>query len=110
MGSDLIEFIKQARMVRRIEEKVGTNNYTLLGDFLNATVADVEKNNINPGLQKRRALLKKYSLIMRSIKDKLNEMLLREDRNLIAKECFNFLEHRISLDLMGWSDIDIFKH
>jgi hypothetical protein len=29
---------------------------------------------------------------------------------LIVKECFKFLEHRISLDLMGWSDIDIFKH
>jgi len=49
-------------------------------------------------------------LHLHKIRDKLNEMLLREDRNLIAKECFDFLEHRISLDLMGWSDIDIFKH
>ena len=60
-------------MVRRIEEKLGTDNYALLGDFLNATVADVEKNNINPVLQKRRVLLKKYSLIMRSIENNLNE-------------------------------------
>jgi len=73
LGNALIKFIEQNQMVNRIEEKLGTANYVLLGDFLNATVADVEKNNINPGLQKRRALLKKYSLIMRSIKDKLNE-------------------------------------
>lgn len=73
LGHKLIKYIKQIRMVRGIEEKLGTDNYALLGDFLNATVADVEKNNINPGLQKRRALLKKYSLILRSIKDKLNE-------------------------------------
>ena len=49
-------------------------------------------------------------LYLHNIRDKLNEILLRENRNLIAKECFNFLEYRISLDLMGWSDIDIFKH
>ena len=73
LGHKLIKYIKQIRMVRGIEEKLGTDNYALLGDFLNATVADVEKNNINPGLQKRRVLLKKYSLIMSSIKDKLNE-------------------------------------
>ena len=49
-------------------------------------------------------------LYLHNIRDKLNEILLRENRNLIVKECFKFLEHRISLDLMGWSDIDIFKH
>ena len=71
-------------MVRRIEEKLGTDNYALLGDFLNATVADVEKNNINPVLQKRRVLLKKYSLIMRSIENKLNE----EKYKSIDRRCF----------------------
>ena len=73
LGHKFIKYIKQVRMVRRMEEKLGTDNYALLGDFLNATVAEVEKNNINPVLQKRRALLKKYSLILRIIKDKLNE-------------------------------------
>ena len=41
--------------------------------MLNATVVDVEKNNISPDLRKRRALLKKYSLILRGIKKKLDE-------------------------------------
>ena len=73
LGHKLIKFIKNVRMMDDLEEKLGAGDYYLLGDFLNATVADVEKNNINPGLQKRRVLLKKYSLIMRIIKKKLDE-------------------------------------
>ena len=60
-------------MIRRIEEKIGTNNYFLLGDMLNATVMDVERNNISPDLKIRRALLKKYSLKLRDIKKRLDE-------------------------------------
>ena len=37
-------------------------------------------------------------------------MLTREDRLAIAKSCFNFLEHRVKLDLSGWSESDIFRH
>ena len=28
----------------------------------------------------------------------------------IAKACFDFIEHRTNLDLMGWDDLDIFRH
>ena len=73
LGHALINNIKNVKMVRGIREKLGTDNYVLLGDMLNATVRDVEKNNISPDLQKRRALLKKYSLILRGIKKKLDE-------------------------------------
>ena len=41
---------------------------------------------------------------------KLNEMLIRENRMKLAEGCFNFIEHRVMLDLSGWSDLDIFKH
>mgnify|MGYP004357713699 CR=1 FL=1 len=37
-------------------------------------------------------------------------MLKRENRLELAKSCFNFLEHRVNLDLNGFSDLDIFKH
>ena len=37
-------------------------------------------------------------------------MLERENRNNIAKACFEFLTHRTDLDLYGWQDVDIFKH
>ena len=42
--------------------------------------------------------------------EKLNIKLKRENRSEIAKACFDFLPHRASLDLMGWSDHDIFSH
>jgi len=37
-------------------------------------------------------------------------MLVRENRIKIAKACFDFVEHRTNLDLMGWDDLDIFRH
>ena len=49
-------------------------------------------------------------LYLHQIKDKLNIILERENRSEIAKACFNFIEHRVNLDLLGWSDLDIFKH
>jgi len=37
-------------------------------------------------------------------------MLKREGRFEIAQACFNFLPQRAKLDLMGWSETDIFAH
>ena len=37
-------------------------------------------------------------------------MLERENRVDIANACFKFLSHRTDLDLLGWDDVDIFKH
>jgi len=83
LGKELINYIKQVRMVNGIRDTIGaddtrgiaryTSNYALLGDMLNATVVDVKKNNISPDLKKRRVFLKRYSLILRGIKKKLNE-------------------------------------
>lgn len=44
------------------------------------------------------------------IKDKLDVMLAREGRMELAKSCFDFLGIRGDLDLMGWSEVDIFSH
>ena len=73
LGKPLIQHIKNVRMVRSIRKKIGNGNFALLGDMLNAVVVDVKKNNISPDLKKRRALLKKYSLILKDIKKKLDE-------------------------------------
>ena len=37
-------------------------------------------------------------------------MLVRENRDKLAKACFDFIEHRTDLDINGWIDQDIFKH
>ena len=60
-------------MIKDIREKLGSQNYALLGDMLNAVVADVKKNNINPNLKQRRLLLQKYSIILNDIKIKIDE-------------------------------------
>ena len=49
-------------------------------------------------------------LYLHRIKDKLDNMLLREKRSKLAKACFDFIQYRTDLDISGWSDQDIFKH
>ena len=73
LGHKLIKFIKHIRMVDTIKKKIGTDNFELMGDMLNNSVAAVHKNNLSPDLKKRRFLLKKYSLNLKKIKKKLDE-------------------------------------
>ncbi len=44
------------------------------------------------------------------IKNRLNEMLVREGRMELAQACFDFLPTRARLDLRGWDEMDIFAH
>jgi ribonuclease D len=37
-------------------------------------------------------------------------MLAREGREALARACFEFLPHRVLLDLKGWPEQDIFAH
>ena len=49
-------------------------------------------------------------LYLHQLREKLNDMLTREDRMGVAQACFDFLPMRAKLDLMGWPDTDIFAH
>ena len=49
-------------------------------------------------------------LHLHALREKLEEMLLREGRTDLAKACFNFLPIRADLDLAGWPETDIFAH
>lgn len=44
-------------------------------------------------------------LYLHNIRDKLNKILVRENRDEIARECFRFLSTRVELDLQGWGDV-----
>ena len=46
---------------------------------------------------------------LHQIKNKLDEMLVREDRQLLVDACLSFLPTRVDLDLRGWEN-DIFSH
>ena len=49
-------------------------------------------------------------LYLHDLKRHLDRMLRREGRTELAAACFDFLKHRIDLDLMGWDETDIFAH
>ena len=40
----------------------------------------------------------------------LDKMLKTENRTDLANACFNFINYRAKLDLLGWNNIDIFSH
>ncbi len=49
-------------------------------------------------------------LYLHALRDRLNDMLVREGRAELAEACFGFLPTRAALDLAGWADTDIFAH
>ncbi len=49
-------------------------------------------------------------LHLHALKERLDAMLAREGRTELAQGCFDFLPHRVKLDLAGWEDCDIFAH
>jgi ribonuclease D len=49
-------------------------------------------------------------LHLHALKVKLDEMLAREGRSHLAQACFDCLGTRADLDLLGWSEEDIFAH
>ncbi|SLN33151.1 ribonuclease D [Roseisalinus antarcticus] len=49
-------------------------------------------------------------LYLHRLKTKLDEMLAREGRTLMAQACFDFLPMRAQLDIAGWPEQDIFSH
>ncbi len=49
-------------------------------------------------------------LHLHALRDRLDAMLRREGRDHLTGPCFDFLPHRIELDLAGWESTDIFAH
>jgi len=49
-------------------------------------------------------------LHLHALKEKLDVLLAREDREALAAACFRFVPDRARLDLAGWGEVDIFAH
>ena len=100
-----------SKLIRTFTDKHGYKD--LCFELLNKKIIKIEqtsdwgKNNLSLSQQKYAAT---DVLYLHALRKKLNTMLIREDRVAIAKACFNFLEHRVKLDLSGWSESDIFRH
>ena len=99
-----------SKLCRTYTDKHGLYDITkeLLGIALNKA-----QQSSDWGLKKLSEEQKQYAasdvIHLHQIKEKLDEMLLRESRLDLAKNCFDFLETRVSLDLQGWNE-DIFNH
>jgi ribonuclease D len=49
-------------------------------------------------------------IYLHALREKLDAMLVREDRTALAEACFRFLPERVRLDLAGFAEEDIFAH
>jgi ribonuclease D len=49
-------------------------------------------------------------LYLHRLRDVLDDMLAREKRDDLARECFKFLPTRALLDVRGWEEEDVFMH
>jgi len=99
-----------SKLVRTYTDKHGYKD--LCNELLGQSISKTEQSSDWGGeLTKDQ---QKYAatdvLYLHKIKDKLDKMLLRENRTKLAKACFDFIQYRTDLDISGWSEQDIFKH
>ena len=99
-----------SKLVRTYTDKHGYKD--LCSELLKKNISKIEQSSDWGGeLTKDQ---QKYAatdvLYLHKIKEKLDTMLAREKREKLAKACFEFIQHRIDLDLRGWAEQDIFRH
>tara|TARA_B100000989_G_C19467164_1_gene438883 strand:- start:303 stop:926 length:624 start_codon:yes stop_codon:yes gene_type:complete len=85
----------------------------LCKDFLGLDL-DKQKQTSDWGLENLSETQLEYAasdvLYLHQIKNKLDQLLKRENKEEIAKMCFEFLKTRSELDLIGFENLDIFAH
>ena len=100
-----------SKLTRTFTDKHGYKD--LCKDLLNKQISKTEQTT-DWGSKKLTYAQQKYAatdvLYLHKIKIELDKMLIRENRVKLAQACFNFINIRTNLDLLGWSEQDIFKH
>ena len=100
-----------SKLTRTFTDKHGYKD--LCKDLLNKQISKTEQTT-DWGSKKLTQAQKKYAatdvLYLHKIKIELDKKLIREKRVKLAQACFNFINIRTDLDLLGWSEQDIFKH
>lgn len=100
-----------SKLVRTYTDKHGLKDLCkeFVGVDLNKTQQSSDWSSIN--LTENQLKYASFDVIfLFKIKNALELMLKREDRNRLSENAFNFLESRIELDFCGWKDNDIFSH
>jgi ribonuclease D len=100
-----------SKLTRTFTDKHGYKD--LCKNLLNKKISKTEQTT-DWGSKKLTQAQQKYAatdvLYLHKIKNELDKMLIRENRVKLAQACFNFISIRVDLDLLGWSEQDIFKH
>ena len=100
-----------SKLTRTFTDKHGYKD--LCKDLLNIEISKIQQTT-DWGSEKLTLAQQKYAatdvLYLHKIKKELDKKLIREGRAKIAKKCFDFLITKTELDLLGWSEQDIFKH
>ena len=100
-----------SKLTRTFTDKHGYKD--LCKDLLNEDISKSQQTS-DWGSNKLTLAQQKYAsidvLYLHQIKDKLDKMLVRENRVNLANACFDFIKIRTDLDLSGWLEQDIFKH
>ena len=100
-----------SKLTRTFTDKHGYKD--LCKNLLNKKISKTEQTT-DWGSKKFTQAQQKYAatdvLYLHKIKNELDKILIRENRVKLAQACFNFISIRVDLDLLGWSEQDIFKH
>ena len=100
-----------SKLARTFTDKHGYKD--LCKDLLNKEISKYQQTS-DWGSNKLTHAQQQYAafdvLYLHQIKDKLDKMLIRENRVKLSKACFDFIKIRTDLDLSGWLEQDIFKH
>lgn len=100
-----------SKLVRTYTDKHGLS--ALCRELLNIDLSKQQQSSDWAAAELTQAQLEYAAndvLYLHKLKEKLDIMLMREDRAALAQACFDFLPTRADLDLNGWGDTDIFSH
>ena len=100
-----------SKLVRTYTDKHGLKD--LCKELLNLDLSKQQQSS-DWGAKNLTEEQKKYAasdvLYLHRIKEILDQRLLREEREELAAFCFEFLQTRANLDLIGFENEDIFSH
>ena len=100
-----------SRMTRTYTDRHGLKN--LLQELLSVDISKQQQSSDWGAEQLSKAQVEDAAsdvLYLHRLRERLNEMLIREGRMELAQSCFDFLPTRAELDLAGWPESDIFAH
>ena len=100
-----------SKLVRTYTDRHGLKD--LVKELLNVDLSKEQQSSDwgAPDLSERQlAYAANDVAYLHKLKEALDRMLAREHRTELAQACFAFLPARATLDLAGWSEVDIFSH